>query len=318
MSASSLTLAGPGTSSALLTSETAAAEWSVWTTTARLVVTDPAVLSDARALVEDHLAQVDRAGSRFRPDSEVSRLTRTRPAGAEPVSPLLARLVAAALWAAETTDGDVDPTVGAALAGLGYDRDLADVSEGTVAAAPAPGPATSWRDVHLAGETLTAPPGVLLDLGATAKAYAADHCATLLAARFGCGVLISLGGDVRVAGPVPRGGWQVLVQDGDGEPASAIQLNGSGAVATSSTLRRTWRAGGRALHHIVDPRTGVPAGPVWRTVSVAASTCVAANTLSTAAVVRGEGAPALLATAGVLARLVAADGSVHRVGGWPA
>jgi len=100
MSASSLTLAGPDTSSALLTSETAAVEWSVWTTTARLVVTDPAVLFDARALVEDHLAQVDRAASRFRPDSEVSRLARTRAAGAEPVSPLLARLVAAALWAA--------------------------------------------------------------------------------------------------------------------------------------------------------------------------------------------------------------------------
>ncbi|HEV7212731.1 MAG TPA: FAD:protein FMN transferase [Blastococcus sp.] len=317
MSASALTLAGPGTSPALLTSETAAAEWSVWTTTARLVVTDPAVLPAARALVEEHLAEVDRAASRFRPDSEVSRLARSGADGA-PVSPLLARLVAAALWAAGTTDGDVDPTVGATLAGLGYDRDLADVSEATVAAAPAPVPATTWRDVHLDGDTLTAPPGVLLDLGATAKAYAADHCATLLATRLGCGVLVSLGGDVRVAGPVPRGGWQVLVQDGDGEPASAIALNGSGAVATSSTLRRTWRAGGRALHHIVDPRSGVPAGPVWRTVSVAASTCVAANTFSTAAVVRGEGAPALLASAGVLARLVAADGSVHRVGGWPA
>jgi thiamine biosynthesis lipoprotein len=318
MSAASLTLAGPGTSSALLTSTTAAAEWSVWTTTARLVVTDPAVLPAARALVEDHLAQVDRAASRFRPDSEVSRLARTRATGAVPVSPLLGRLIGAALWAAEVTDGDVDPTVGARLVELGYDRNLADVPDDAVSPVPAARPAASWRAVHLDGETLTAPGGVLLDLGATAKASAADSCAAMLTDRFGCGVLVSLGGDVRVAGPTPRGGWQVLVQDGVGEPASAIQLNGPGAVATSSTLRRTWRAAGQQLHHIVDPRTGRPAPPVWRTVSVAAGTCLAANTYSTAAVVRGAGAPRLLESAGVAARLVAADGSVHRIGGWPA
>jgi thiamine biosynthesis lipoprotein len=305
-----------GSSSGLLTRRTAMAEWSVWTTTARLVVTDPAVLDPARALVENHLERIGPAASRFRADSEVSMLAALPHVDGVPVSPLLARLLRCALTAAELTDGDVDPTVGARLAALGYDRDLAAVP---VSAAPAPSsPSVSWRDVRLDGDLLTMPPGVLLDLGATAKAVAADDCAELVAERFGCGVLVSLGGDLRIAGPVPRGGWQVLVQDGDAEPASQIRLDVPGAVATSSTLRRTWRSDGEQRHHILDPRTGLPAPPVWRTVSVVAATCVMANTLTTAATVRGWRAPAWLESKGVPVRLVAADSSVHRLGGWPA
>lgn len=310
-----------GTTTALLTSETAAVEWPIWTTTARLVVTEPGVLPEARELVADLLERVGRAASRFRPDSEVSQLARGRAEGAVPISPLLADLVRSALTAAELTDGDIDPTVGATLASLGYDRDLADVSEASVSGARsvvATSRPISWRDVHLDGELLSMPPGVLLDLGATAKARAADSCAEMLAGRFGCGVLVSLGGDLRVAGPVPRGGWQVLVRDGDDEPASALQLNGPGAVATSSTLHRTWEVSGEELHHIVDPRTGRPARLVWRTVSVAATTCVGANTLTTAAVIRGEDALPLLEAAAVPARLVGVDGAVHTLGGWPA
>jgi thiamine biosynthesis lipoprotein len=300
------------------TPETAVAQWPVWTTTARLVVTDPAVLTEARALVVAQLEQVGRAASRFVPDSEVSRLARRRAEGAVAISPVLASLLRSALTAAALTDGDVDPTVGATLAGLGYDRDLADLPTEGVRAAAAPSSRVTWADVRLDGELLSMPPGVLLDLGATAKAASADSCAELLVDRFGCGVLVSLGGDVRVAGPPPSGGWQVLVRDGDDEPASAIRLDGPGAVATSSTLHRTWRASGQTLHHIVDPRTGLPAAPFWRTVTVAAATCVGANTLTTAAVVRGGGAAALLEAAGVPARLVDADGALHLLGGWPA
>jgi len=80
---------------------------------------------------------------------------------------------------------------------------------------------------------------------------------------------------------------------------------------------RTWRRGGRALHHIVDPVTGEPAAPVWRTVTVAAATCVDANTAGTAAVVLGERAVPWLRSTGLPARLVALDGTVVRVGGWP-
>lgn len=299
-------------------SSTASAEWPVWTTTARLVVTEPAVLDAARDLMADRLDGVGLAASRFRPDSEVSRLARARSVERRAISPVLADLLATALAAAEATDGAVDPTVGAVLAGLGYDRDLADVSPATVAAASFDGPRPTWRDVHLEGGRLTMPAGVVLDLGATAKARTADLCATELAARFGCGVLVSLGGDLRTAGEVPAGGWQVLVQDGDGEPASAITLHGAGGVASSSTLHRVWRSDSGQRHHIIDPRTGRPAPPVWRTVSVVAGTCALANTLTTAAVVLAERALELLGESGVAARLVAADGTVHRLGGWPA
>jgi thiamine biosynthesis lipoprotein len=312
----------PSTSSVLAAvrrGATAGVEWSVWTTTARLVVTDPAVLEAARSLMTDRLSAVGQAASRFLPDSEVSRLARARSVEERTISPVLADLLAAALAAAESTDGAVDPTVGAVLAGLGYDRDLAEVSPATVAAAGRrpPGRRPTWRDVHLTDRRLTMPPGVLLDLGATAKARTADSCAVEIAERFGCGVLVSLGGDLRTAGAVPPGGWQVLVQDGNGEPASTIALHGPGAVASSSTLRRVWRSDSGQRHHIVDPRTGRSARPVWRTVSVVAGTCLLANTLSTASIVQGERAPELLSSAGVAARLVAADGTVHRLGGWP-
>jgi thiamine biosynthesis lipoprotein len=71
------------------------------------------------------------------------------------------------------------------------------------------------------------------------------------------------------------------------------------------------------MHHVVDPRTGRPAPEVWRTVSVAAATCVGANIASTAAVVLGEDAPAWLAARQLPARLVRVSGEVERVAGWP-
>ena len=300
------------------------AEWPVWTTTARLVVTDKSVLVDAAALVFEQLARVDAAASRFHAGSEVSRLARGTGAPTA-VSPLLAELLGVALAAAAATKGAVDPTLGRPLRDPGY-PDRADARQSD--ASPEPVAAdrprravrrrTSWTDVRLDGRLVAMPAGTLLDLGATAKAYAADLCAVAIADRFGCGALVSLGGDLRAAGPPPDGGWQVLVQDGPGEPASQVRLAGAAAVATSSTLHRTWRQGDRVLHHVLDPATCRPAAPVWRTASVAADTCVRANTWSTAALVRGHAAERELRRVGVAARLVAADGAVLRLGGWPA
>jgi len=160
---------------------------------------------------------------------------------------------------------------------------------------------------------IATPEGVELDLGATAKAQAADRAAALVASRLGIGVLVALGGDIATAGPAPDGGWRVLVQDRPGDPQCVVALPAGAAVATSSTVSRAW---GDRLHHIVDPRTGRPASRMWRTVSVAANTCLRANTLSTAAIVRGQGATRLLA--GVPSRLVKSDQTVLHLGGWPA
>jgi thiamine biosynthesis lipoprotein len=180
-----------------------------------------------------------------------------------------------------------------------------------------------WREVRLDGHSLTLPAGVQLDLGATAKAWAADRSATNIAARTDCGVLVSLGGDIAVAGPPPATGWRVRVQDVTGPagetpegPYALIAIR-DGGLATSSTAARRWQRGGDVLHHILDPRTGLPAEPVWRTVSVAAGSCADANAASTAAVIRGRRAPGWLTRLGLPARLVDATGAVFTVAGWP-
>ncbi len=295
---------------------TAAREWSVWSTSARVVVTVPEQLERACEIATGILSEVDRACSRFRDDSEIRRNVSAFASGVE-VSPLLALLVERALTAAALTDGDVDPTLGVALDAVGYDRDirLIEDSDSIIRAQIAPKP--GWRSVRLDGERLTLGAGLEFDLGATAKATAADLIADAVFTELGIGILVSLGGDIATAGPEPAGGWMVLVQDLDEDPATTIRLTAGFALATSSTQGRTWRRAGERMHHILDPRTGLPADAVWRTVSVAASNCLVANALATASIVRGVSAPRWLAGLGVDARLVGRDGTIRTIGGWP-
>ena len=319
----------------------ATAAWRSLGCDVRLVVTAPEALGPARAMLEADLVALDRAASRFRPDSEVSRLAVAggRPT---PISPVLADAVAVALAGAGISDGDLDPTMGADLAALGYDRTFAELAPpdaapepGDTGAAAVPGlhvhATPSWRDVHLdapAG-TLTVPAGVVLDLGATAKARCADLSAERIAGQLGCGVLVSLGGDIAVAGPGPQGGWIVRVQEATGDPAAppsgawtTVALT-SGGLATSSTAARRWRRGGSVLHHILDPRTHAPADSSWTTVSVAAGSATLANIASTTSIIRGRRAPAWLSGMPVAARLVAPPttpggaAEVVLVGPWP-
>ena len=291
---------------------TSTCEWEVWSTRARLVVTEPSALAPARALAEDLLTAVDEAVSRFRPDSELMRL----PAEATEVSPLCALLLQSALAAAELTEGRVDPTIGGALSAWGYDRDLRSLKE-TSSPAVRIQPVPGWRSIRLDDTTVTRPSGVQLDLGATAKAVTADLLAGLINDELGTGVLVSLGGDIATSGDAPAGGWQITVQDTDADPADAISLRSGMALATSSTTRRTWMRDGAEVHHIIDPATSQPAARVWRSVSIAAPTCWEANALSTASLVLGQAAPAWLARHHRAARLVSADGRVVRLGGWP-
>ena len=161
------------------------------------------------------------------------------------------------------------------------------------------------------------PPGVVLDLGATAKAVAADRVAALVHRELGVGVLISLGGDIATAGAPPYGGWQVQVQDRPEDPVAQVTLPSGTAIATSSTVSRQWTRGDRKIHHILDPRTGLPADPVWRSVTVAAGTCVRANAVSTAAVIRGESALRWVEGLRLPARFLGQGGRVVTTSGWP-
>ncbi|MDX1890745.1 FAD:protein FMN transferase [Mycolicibacterium sp. 050158] len=295
-------------------------QWQRWTCEMQIVVTDPDALQTARREVDDELDAVEAAASRFRPDSEVCRLAAAAGLPTE-VSAKLADLLDAALTAARLTDGDVDPTIGAALVSLGADPDPRSLDARLPTALadfpPIVFTPTSWSMVTLEGRVVTVPPGMLLDLGATAKAVAADECAKRVHATTRAGVLVNLGGDIATAGPAPSGGWQVGVLDATGEPEGSVALPAGAALATSSTIRRRWRRGDDVLHHILDPRTARPANPVWRTVSVAAATCHAANTVSTAAIVRGSTAPQWIRSLGLTARLVDRHRVVHFVGDWP-
>jgi thiamine biosynthesis lipoprotein len=296
---------------------TAADDWELWSTRARLVVTNPAMLTGARELADSYLAKVDDAANRFRDDSEISRL-RER-SGWVTLSPTLAHLLERAIAAADLTDGDVDPTVGTAMRRIGYDRDLRLVTDDSGPLRAVIMPVPGYRSLRLDGSRLRLPAGVELDLGATAKAVAADRAAELVHGAFGCGVLVSLGGDIATAGPAPADGvWHVLVHDRDEDPPVPITLPAGAALATSSTASRTWRSGELSLHHVLDPRTGQPVPVVWSSVSVAAWTCVQANALSTASLVRGERAPEWLRAVGAPARFLRPDGRAVVVGAWPA
>jgi thiamine biosynthesis lipoprotein len=304
--------------------EPTGASWKALGSTAVLRLTDPRGLALARSEIESELSAIDLACSRFRADSELSRLNarRGRPT---PASPLLIEALEVALRAAELTDGDVDPTVGRALELAGYDRDwnLLAASRDE----PEPPMITArvhagWRTVAVdrSISTIRIPAGVRLDLGATAKAWAADRAAQAAAEATGCGVLVSLGGDIATCGEAPGGGWQIRVTDDHRSdptaPGQTVSIR-SGGLATSSTAVRRWSHNGHTMHHVIDPRTGAPARTMWRTVSVAAANCTEANIATTAALVRADAAPAWLADQGLPARLVAWNGRVTTVGDWP-
>lgn len=292
-------------------------EFPVWGGIAVVAVCDRDRLEPARAAVERVIERFDRACSRFRDDSELTALNE-RAGRAVSVSPLLFDAVAAAVRAASLTDGDVDPTVGEALIALGCEGGFAPV-RGRPKVWRVPG----WRTVELdaARRTVRLPRAVKLDLGATAKALAVDRAAASAFRAARCGVLASLGGDLATAGPAPAGGWPVRVTDdhraGVGAPGQWIMF-ASGGLATSSVTARAWRAGGERLHHLIDPRTGRPVVPVWRTASVAAASCLDANIASTAAVIRGAQAVAWLQSQGLPSRLVSVGGEVRHLAGWPA
>lgn len=292
-------------------------------TTAVVAVAEPRALATARRVLEREIAAFDAACSRFRCDSELTELNRHagEPVG---VGPLLFEAVAVALQIAASTRGLVDPTVGRSVRLAGYDRTFADVllrdgSRFRPSYAAAPG----WRSVELDPRTRTVrmPRDAELDLGATAKALAADCAAAAASAATGTGVLVGLGGDVAVAGEAPTDGWPVRIADDHASPLDGpgpVVSIATGGLASSGTRVRRWTSAGGELHHILDPRTGRPAETPWRTVSVAAPSCVRANAASTAAVVLGQCAVAWLGVERLPARLAREEGRVETLNGWPA
>jgi thiamine biosynthesis lipoprotein len=330
------------------------ASWEAFGTSVVLQVTSPLELPRAQASAQRELEAIDLACSRFRADSELSRINLADGRGTR-ISDLLMEALELSLEAAHITGGDIDPTIGRALELAGYDRDwtlLRPVEESLGPAEPDTGssglerpratddrelhgPArqepigtikafrrSDWRTVKLDRQTATVrvPRGIHLDLGATAKAWASDRAARAAAQSAGCGVLVSIGGDIATSGHSPSGGWRIHVTDDHRSPPTAagqtVSIRGGG-LATSSTTVRRWRHSERTMHHIIDPRTGAPTDSRWRTVSVAAASCAEANIATTAAIVRGSDAVNWLSELRLPARLVDHDGHVFTLCDWP-
>jgi len=296
--------------------------WRALGTTVSVVVADPGILDEAAAVLRDGVSRFDLACSRFRDDSELSRLNAAGGV-ARAVSPLFIDALETALRAALLSDGLVDPTVGSAMEVIGYDRDFDAVERDGGALRVQVRPVPGWRMIQLdrAAGTVKLPSGVQLDLGATAKALCADWVAARAADATGGGVLVNLGGDIAVGGPAPAGGWQIRVTDRhdgpDDAPGQTVGID-AGGMATSGTTARRWQRGGQLMHHVVDPATGAPATEHWRTVTVSAGTCVDANIATTTSIILGPAAPTWLAERNLPGRLVRPDGQVVTVAGWPA
>lgn len=298
--------------------------WTAWGTTASVTVNDPGVLSSARRLVGRQFAAAEKAAARFRPDAELHRLYR---AGGRTitVSSLLAELISAALAAAERTDGDVDPTVAAAMTAVhgapGRGRDTSSVP--VCAARPTGGHRSipGWQQVDLQGRRLRVPPGTTLDLNATATAMICDLAAARVRDRLNVGVLVTLGGDAASAGPAPAGGWRVPIEDRvANRPSTDVLLPAGAALATSQFTARLpiteSVSEASASGHLIDPRTGQPPVAVWRMATAIGFSSLEASTYTAATLVRGITARAWLRQLWVPARLVTVDDDVITVGPW--
>ena len=250
----------------------------------RLLVADDATADACREFLEDFEADL----SRFRPDSELSRLNANQTAEVD-ASALLRAAVNAGLLAAELTEGLVDPTLVEALEHAGYDRTRRHPElplEQALKAAPRrraakADPKATWTRVTVTDHSIRRPPGVRLDTGGVGKGLAAD----MLAMRLGHGTrwAVDCGGDLRVSGEFAVEVPHPLTS----ETIATLQLH-DGAVATSGIDRRLWRApDGSPRHHLLDPSTQQPAWTGLIAATALAPTALEADTLAKAALLSG-------------------------------
>lgn len=293
--------------------------WWALGTYVHVTVDDPGALDRAESIARAVLDDVDRTCSRFRSDSDLSRVNRS-PGRSVAVDPLLTSALQVALEAARVSDGLVDPCLGRTLVSLGYDADLAVVRlrDGATLRRAVRPRLDAWQEIVVSEGEVRIPYDCALDLGSTAKAWASDLVAATISDLLGCSTLVSLGGDISITGPASALAWPIAISEtSEGVVQQTIGLTGGGLATSSSRVRR-WTSGGVERHHLLDPRTGLPTTGPWRTVTATGPTCIAANTATTAAIVLGDDAVGWLSGHSVDARLVDREGRVVTTGEWPA
>jgi FAD:protein FMN transferase len=262
---------------------------------------DAADADGALARAEAEFHRLESLLSRFRVDSELSRLNRD---GMLEASPDVVRVTELALEARRATGGRFDPTIHDALVATGYATSFERLPRTN--GEPA-GTAACGGRVRVSGRRIVLDHGVHLDFGGIGKGYAADRAATILGRAGPC--LVNAGGDIAVRG----GSWPVGVATGEG--AMTLELS-HGALATTGRDRRTWRRAGRTLHHVIDPTTGTSAAGDLLRVTVVASNAVQAETWAKALFLAGSAAAHREANAlGLPCILVTRAGRTHLAGG---
>ncbi len=282
---------------------------------------DDAAMATLRTLAVAALEAREARWSRFRPTSELCRINEASGAPVV-VSPDTFALIALAVDAWRETGGRYDPTVLAALAAAGYDRDFDAVSRDADVAVGSPPEVPGCEGIQLDAlvRAVRVPRGVALDLGGIGKGYAADgvsaelYDAEIPGVR---GVLVNLGGDLRARGDAPEPhGWVVDVDDPLGTGRTGLLAVAEGAIATSTRLRRAWSRGGRVHHHLIDPGTGEAAESGLASVTVIAGEAWRAEVLAKAAFIAGaDDGAALVIAAGATGLFVTDDGEVLELDG---
>lgn len=286
--------------------------------TTTVVVTPERASEAALGLTRDLFEEWERALSRFRPESDLSRLNAS--AGLRTsVSPLLLRTLNAALDAARATRGVFDPTILLRMIEIGYDRSFETLARQQPAAPDrAPSPTGGWRQIEVneSRRMVRLPPGVGLDFGGIAKGMAVDAALALLEERGLTPAMVNAGGDLAVRGtPADAPDWPIAVPGKDEGWVIGLER---GAVATSGVARRQWRQGDVARHHIIDPRTGEPATSALWSVTAIAGGCAQAEVAAKVAFILGaEAGTRFIESARLAALLVGDDGAWSVAGGWP-
>ena len=237
----------------------------------------PSLLTEAEA----EFRRLEGIFSRFRPDSELSRLNE---AGVRHVGPELFEVIELAVEAREASCGRFDPTVHAAIVAAGYDRSFEQIDDDVPASATAPARMGGAVAIDHAAGRVAIEPGYRLDLGGIAKGWTADRVRAVVAQAGP--TLVNAGGDIAASGRV----WPIAVEAADEEITLGLD---DGGVATSGRDRRSWVRDGRAQHHLIDPVTGLPAGGDILTVTVAAGSASEAEVLAKTLFLAGDSRRAL-------------------------
>lgn len=276
-----------------------------------------AIIGDATlpAVARLMLERLEERWSRFRLTSEVS-IMNARAGRPTPVSDVTLMLIMRSIDAWRSTGGAFDPTIGRAIIAAGYDRTFEELTpQPTAPDAPAPAAGCGSIVIDQRARLVTLPPGVTFDPGGIGKGLAADLIAEELLDAGARGACVSIGGDLRVCGDAPDdGGWLIEIDVPSRDVMIAVR---DGAVATSSTARRSWIRDGRMMHHIIDPRSGAPARTDLVQVSVVADEAWRAEAWATAAMIEGTRCvDAVCARGGVEAIGVDTRGTIIRSVGW--